>query len=208
MPKVKNKKDMKARLQKYHSSIESAVDLEEKISITKQRYRYYSREDDGCTPEEKHFAKQLARYLKKNLDSLVDFQKESTSLLVQIPIEQCKRCSVNLTPITDQAHIQPAPPSPIPTSEEQRKKLNQEIEKYILLKKAAEEKEEAEISLALKSLQEEYICEISSSNNIIQAKFAEKIEAIKKNIKDKDKDKITSINTTIQQLEEELKELE
>ena len=205
MPKVKNKKDMKARLQKYHSSIESAVDLEEQISITKQRYRYYSREDDGCTPEEKHFAKKLARYLKKNLDSLVDFQKESTSLLVQIPIEQCKRCSVNLTPI--KAHIQPAPPSPIPTSEEQKKKLNQEIEKYILLKKAAEEKEEAEINLAVKSLQEEYIREIASSNNIVQAKFAEKLEVIKKDIKDKNKDKITSINTTIQQLEEELKEL-
>ena len=46
------------------------------------------------------------------------------------------------------------------------------------------------------------------SFNNITLKFAEKIEAIKKNIKDKDKDKITSINTTIQQLEEELKELE
>ena len=188
MPKIKNKKDLKARLKKYQSSIERAVDLEQQIQITKKRLEYYSNEDDECTPEEEHFAKLLARYFEKKLNSLLDFQKECTPLFVQIPIEKS--------------------PSPIPNSKEQRKKLNQEIEKYILFKKEEEEKEEAEINLALKFIQEEYICEITSSNNIIHAKFAEKIKSQKKNIKDKHKDKIKSINTIIQQLEEELKELE
>ena len=188
MPKIKNKKDLKARLKKYQSSIERAVDLEQQIQITKKRLEYYSNEDDECTPEEEHFAKLLARYFEKKINSLLDFQKESTPLFVQIPIEKS--------------------PSPIPNSKEQRKKLNQEIEKYILFKKEEEEKEEAEINLAVKFIQEEYICEITSSNNIIHAKFAEKIKSQKKNIKDKHKDKIKSINTIIQQLEEELKELE